>query len=151
MMPIRPIHSESAERLKAEDIDSARGLMITPLEVNDGNIRYLMQHCECVQCGECCRTSRIVLLPEERARFSRAWRRQHLNEAGEIKPPCPFLARRREAVGSGMTLCSIYPKRPASCANFPVNGVLSSVYGDTMVLGVTLCPAGKAIAKALQQ
>lgn len=113
------------------------------------------EHIDCLQCGNCCRTTGPLLLSKDVDRLAGHFRirpaeftERHLriDEDGDYvfrSMPCPFL--------EDDNYCSVYENRPNACREFPhtqqrdIREKLGITYHNTMV-----CPAVAEVLERLK-
>ncbi len=113
------------------------------------------EHIDCLQCGNCCRTTGPLLLSKDVDRLAGHFRirpaeftERHLriDEDGDYvfrSMPCPFL--------EDDNYCSVYENRPNACREFPhtqqrdIREKLGITYHNTMV-----CPAVAEVVERLK-
>ena len=113
------------------------------------------EHIDCLQCGNCCRTTGPLRLSKDVDRLAGHFRirpaeftERHLriDEDGDYvfrSMPCPFLG--------GDNYCSVYENRPNACREFPhtqqrdIREKLGITYHNTMV-----CPAVAEVVERLK-
>ena len=114
------------------------------------------EHIDCLNCGNCCRTTGPLLLNKDVERLAGHFRirpaeftERHLriDEDGDYvfrSMPCPFLG--------DDNYCSVYEYRPNACREFPhtqqrdIREKLGITYHNTMI-----CPAVAEVVERLKQ
>lgn len=114
------------------------------------------KHIDCLQCGNCCRTTGPLLLNKDIDRLAKHFRLKpaeftdqflRIDEDGDFvfkKMPCPFL-------GSD-NYCAVYENRPNACREYPhtqqsrIIQKLGITYQNAMI-----CPAVAEVVAGLQK
>ena len=146
---------KSAERQKLYKQYLQRANKNAVLKALPGLHEEAFSKIDCLQCGNCCRTTGPLLLSKDVDRLAGHFRirpaeftERHLriDEDGDYvfrSMPCPFLG--------GDNYCSVYENRPNACREFPhtqqrdIREKLGITYHNTMV-----CPAVAEVLERLK-